>query len=98
MTSNLAVKIQEHVMRGGRIESQGDDLAVVVYGKRPNHVLHLLLTVFTLGLWLPVWAIIDSTQRERRVILTVDESGHVREREHKQAVSLYQKWRQRRAT
>jgi len=24
----------------------------------PNHVLHLLLTVFTAGLWLPVWIII----------------------------------------
>ena len=24
--------------------------------KRPNHLLHLLGTIFLLGLWLPVWA------------------------------------------
>ena len=24
----------------------------------PNHVLHLLLTIFTCGLWLPVWIIV----------------------------------------
>ena len=26
--------------------------------KGPNHVLHLLLTIITFGLWLPVWLII----------------------------------------
>ena len=24
--------------------------------KKPNHVLHLLLSIFTVRLWLPVWA------------------------------------------
>lgn len=27
-------------------------------GKRVNHVLHLVLTLLTFGLWLPVWAIL----------------------------------------
>lgn len=27
-------------------------------GKKVNHTLHLILTIFTMGLWLPVWAII----------------------------------------
>lgn len=27
-------------------------------GKGVNHVLHLLLTIFTGGLWLPVWIIL----------------------------------------
>lgn len=27
-------------------------------GKGVNHVLHLLLTIFTAGLWLPVWIIL----------------------------------------
>lgn len=24
----------------------------------PNHILHLLLTVFTAGLWIPIWIIL----------------------------------------
>lgn len=37
--------------------------AYKVYGHPPqphvvNHVMHLVVTVFTLGLWLPVWFII----------------------------------------
>lgn len=31
---------------------------IVVQQKRVNHVLHLLLTIVTLGLWLPVWIIL----------------------------------------
>lgn len=27
-------------------------------GKRVNHALHLILTIFTMGLWLPVWLIV----------------------------------------
>ena len=27
-------------------------------GRRVNHVLHLLLTIFTAGLWLPIWIIL----------------------------------------
>ncbi len=30
----------------------------VAPSKRVNHVLHLLLTIFTGGLWLPVWIIL----------------------------------------
>ena len=26
--------------------------------EKPNHVLHLLLSVFTIGIWLPVWALV----------------------------------------
>lgn len=34
-----------------------------------NHILHLLLTVFTFGLWSPVWLVIacrNSNERARR--------------------------------
>ncbi len=27
-------------------------------GTTPNHILHLVLSLFTCGLWLPVWLII----------------------------------------
>jgi hypothetical protein len=26
--------------------------------KQTNHVFHLLMTVFTVGLWFPVWAVV----------------------------------------
>lgn len=29
-----------------------------IYVKKPNHVLHFLLTVVTGGLWLPVWIVV----------------------------------------
>lgn len=62
---------------GHRIESQGDFYVVMVRGSGPNHVLHLLLTVFTLGLWLPVWVILGITQQPHRIVLSVDEYGVV---------------------
>lgn len=33
-------------------------VTIPVPRKRVNHILHLLLTIFTAGLWLPVWIII----------------------------------------
>ena len=32
--------------------------AVLATGTTPNHVLHLLLSLLTFGLWLPVWLLI----------------------------------------
>jgi len=64
-------------LAGMRIESQTDTSAVLVFGSTPNHVLHFLIGVFTLGLWWIVWLIIALTNRERRRMITVDEDGHV---------------------
>ena len=32
--------------------------------ERPNHILHLLLTVFTLGLWLIPWVLIGAGEKK----------------------------------
>ena len=40
---------------GYHVEIQTAELTQLVKGHRVNHILHLLLTVFTVGLWLPVW-------------------------------------------
>ena len=41
------------------VASQTDALAVLHRQRRKtNHVLHLLLTVFTCGLWAPIWIIL----------------------------------------
>lgn len=33
--------------------------------QKPSHVLHLLLTIFTVGIWLPIW-----------ILVAIDKSGH----------------------
>lgn len=67
----LANMVATEVARGWRVESQTDTMAVVVRGKKPNHILHLLLTVFTVGLWLPVWLLVAIVSGEKRKTLTV---------------------------
>ena len=41
--------------QGYHVEIQTRELTQLVRGHRINNILHLLLTVFTAGLWLPVW-------------------------------------------
>jgi hypothetical protein len=62
---------------GYRVESKDDFQAIIVRGHRPNHILHLILTVVTVGLWLVPWIIISATGGERRRIIDVDQSGEV---------------------
>ncbi len=45
----------------------------LVHGRPVNHILHLLLSVFTVGLWLVVWLILTVTGGEERVLVQVDE-------------------------
>lgn len=32
--------------------------------QKPNHVLHLLLTIFTVGIWLPIWFLVGLVQEK----------------------------------
>jgi len=61
-----------------RIESQTDYQAVIVRGSRPNHVLHLILSVLTLGFWAVfVWLPLTLFGGEKRSVISVDEYGNV---------------------
>lgn len=60
------------VSQGWRVESQMSGQVVLVGGRRINHLLHLFLTVFTLGLWGVMWIIIGATGGEKRMVLTID--------------------------
>lgn len=40
---------------------------VEIVNKRPNHILHLLLSIITLGLWIPVWILISGSMGLKRV-------------------------------
>jgi hypothetical protein len=73
----MARQIQNSVAQGTRVQSQSEYQAVMAKGKAVNHVLHVLITVFTLGLWLPVWLILALTGGEKREMITVDEWGNV---------------------
>jgi len=73
----LANTLQGQVASGARIESQGDFQAVVIRGHRPNHLLHFLIGIFTLGLWWIVWFFIALFGGEKRQMINVDQFGNV---------------------
>jgi hypothetical protein len=73
----IGVKIGE----GGQMEHRvGDYEAVVKTGSKPNHVLHLVLTIFTFGLWGIVWLILAMGTHERVSTMSVDGHGLVTQR------------------
>jgi hypothetical protein len=74
----LSAGIAAELHNGWRVESQTDFQAVMVRGHRVNHVLHLILSVLTLGLWLIVWLFLGLAGGEKREIVSVDEYGQVR--------------------
>lgn len=73
----LARQLSSMVTSGWRIESQSDYQAVTVAGKPVNHVLHLILSIVTVGLWLFIWLILSLAGGERRQLVTVDEFGNL---------------------
>src|SRR4051794_9962148 len=72
----LARTVSTQVANGARIESQSDHQAVVLKGKGVNHVLHLILTLVTLGTWGIVWIALAAFGGEKRAMVTVDEYGN----------------------
>lgn len=69
--TELDHKVRAAVSRGWHVESQSEYQAVLVKGKRPNHILHLLLSIFTLGLWIPVWVFLAVVKHERHEVISV---------------------------
>jgi hypothetical protein len=62
---------------GWRTLSRTQTQAQLVKGKPTNHILHLILSVFTLGLWIPVWIGMAVFAGEKQRLVTVDEFGLV---------------------
>ena len=72
----LGRAIHTQVAQGARVESQGDYQGILVKGHRPNHILHLILGFFTLGVWWLVWAALVIFGGEKRMSVSVDEWGN----------------------
>lgn len=78
--SRLAQAIQNEVVKGGRVETQGDYNAVIRFGKKISNTLHLILTIVTGGAWgLFVWipVAIIAKSKNKTITLNVDEFGNV---------------------
>lgn len=61
----------------GRIESMTPYAATLISGQKVNHILHLLISVFTFGVWLPVWFYISLSGGENRHVIAVDACGNI---------------------
>ena len=71
----LARQLANLISQGRRIESQSDFQAVALTGHPVNHVLHLLLTLLTVGFWGIVWVALLIFGGVKREIVQVDEWG-----------------------
>jgi hypothetical protein len=64
-------------MVGWAVESRSESMAVLVSSKKTNHLLHLVLTLLTCGLWGVAWLAIALTAKTQRVSLAVDQNGAI---------------------
>ena len=72
----LALQVSQKVASGMRVESQSDFQAVLVKGKPVNHLLHGILTFFSMGMWGVVWLILFLTGGQTREIINIDDYGN----------------------
>lgn len=62
---------------GWRVQSQTATTAQLLKGKPTNHVLHLILSLITLGIWLIVWVLVAIFAGQKQKVVTVDEYGRI---------------------
>lgn len=69
--------VAQELAAGGELQSQAGTNAVILRGKKVNHILHLILSLLTAGLWLIVWLLLIFTNKRQRIVLTATEDGQV---------------------
>jgi len=74
--SILEKQIISYVSRGWVLSTQTDFAAVLSSGKRLNHILHLLLSLVTFGIWLIFWIVMGLTNKIVTVTISVDKFGN----------------------
>lgn len=75
-TAALSTAVAQAARKGGQVEYQHGPHAVVVIKKRPRKG-HLMCTIFTFGLWAPIWLTAAALARDVRHAYYVDEYGRV---------------------
>lgn len=74
----LDYEIAQRIRKGYKIDFQTDTKVILSKGHRPSHVLHLILSLLTGGIWaLFVWLPICIFGGERRIMLQVGRDGSV---------------------
>ena len=69
--------VTANVQQGWRVVSQTQTQAQLVKGKPTNHLLHLILSLVTLGIWIPVWIAVAIFAGEKQKFVQVDTMGRV---------------------
>jgi hypothetical protein len=69
----MPAAVPMHYYGGGGSGSAA--VAVAVTSSGPSHLLHLVLTILTLGLWLPVWILIAIFSRPKTTVATSTAAG-----------------------
>jgi hypothetical protein len=70
-------RLRELAFYGYTISAVDGPRAAVWRGAPVNHILHLLLSVFTCGLWLPVWLLIMMFGGTKQQHIYIDEYGNL---------------------
>ena len=73
----LDAEMAEWIREGWRVESRSSFQAVMVSGRRVNHLLHLVISLVTAGLWIFIWIVLVLTGGENRELLLVDAYGQI---------------------
>ena len=73
----LSQQLADMEKEGKRIVFQGDYQAIIADGTPINHVLHLMLSFFTVGLWAIIWMVDISFHKETKEFVRVDIKGNV---------------------
>lgn len=74
--SILDKQIIFYVSRGWRLDTQTDFAAVFSSGKRLNHILHLILSLVTFGIWIIFWIVMSLTHKIVITTVLVDKFGN----------------------
>ena len=75
-SQTLHKHVIQEVANGWKLEVETEFEAVLSRGKRVNHILHLLLTLLTLGFWIIPWVFMAAGSGEKRETISVDECGN----------------------
>ena len=68
----LEVRVTRLTAEWWRIETRNEGSVTLTRGRKINHILHLLLSVVTVGVWMLVWGCLIAFSGKRTVRLYVD--------------------------